>query len=37
MMRVIAWYLQVPPIERLYRYFWRRKGDVYALLWDMQR
>ncbi|KAL3151979.1 hypothetical protein ABBQ32_001101 [Trebouxia sp. C0010 RCD-2024] len=28
---------QVPPIERLYRYFWRRKGDVYALLWDMQR
>ena len=29
--------LQVPPVERLYRYFWRRKGDVYALLWDMQR
>lgn len=28
---------QVPPMERLYRYFWRRKGDVYALLWDMQR
>ena len=24
-------------MERLYRYFWRRKGDVYALLWDMQR
>jgi hypothetical protein len=29
--------LQVPPMERIYRYFWRQKGDVYALLWDMQR
>ena len=28
---------QVPPMERIYRYFWRQKGDVYALLWDMQR
>jgi hypothetical protein len=24
-------------MERIYRYFWRQKGDVYALLWDMQR
>ncbi len=29
--------VQVPPMERIYRYFWRQKGDVYALLWDMQR
>ncbi|KAL0026874.1 hypothetical protein WJX77_008256 [Trebouxia sp. C0004] len=28
---------QAPPMERIYRYFWRQKGDVYALLWDMQR
>lgn len=29
--------MQMPLMERIYRYFWRRKGDVYALLWDMQR
>lgn len=28
---------QVAPIEQIYRYFWKRKGDVYALLWDLQR
>ncbi|DBA73916.1 hypothetical protein WJX79_008469 [Trebouxia sp. C0005] len=28
---------QIAPIERIYRYFWKRKGDVYALLWDLQR
>ena len=29
--------LQVPLMERIYRSFWYRKGDVFALLWDMQR
>lgn len=24
-------------MERMYRSFWYRKGDVFALLWDMQR
>lgn len=28
---------QIAPIEKIYRYFWKRKGDVYALLWDLQR
>ncbi|KAL0030818.1 hypothetical protein WJX77_007974 [Trebouxia sp. C0004] len=28
---------EVPLMERIYRSFWYRKGDVFALLWDMQR
>ena len=29
--------LQIAPIEQIYRHLWKRKGDVYALLWDLQR
>ena len=29
--------MQVPLMERIYRSFWYRKGDVFALLWDLQR
>lgn len=29
--------LQIAPIEQIYRHVWKRKGDVYALLWDLQR
>ncbi|DBA71037.1 TPA: hypothetical protein ACH3X2_011464 [Trebouxia sp. C0005] len=28
---------EVPLMERIYRAFWYRKGDVFALLWDLQR
>ena len=30
-------FLQIAPIEQIYRHLWKRKGDVYALLWDLQR
>lgn len=29
--------MQIAPIEQIYRHLWKRKGDVYALLWDLQR
>ena len=29
--------LQVSPLERWWRYLWRRKGDVYHLMFDMCR
>ncbi|KAL3148346.1 hypothetical protein ABBQ38_013803 [Trebouxia sp. C0009 RCD-2024] len=28
---------KMAPIEQIYRHLWKRKGDVYALLWDLQR
>jgi hypothetical protein len=28
---------QVSALERFYRFFWRNKGDVYHVLWDLTR
>lgn len=35
--RLQAVRLQVSPLERWWRYLWRRKGDVYHLMFDMCR
>ena len=29
--------VQVSALERFYRFFWRNKGDVYHVLWDLTR
>lgn len=29
--------MQVSALERFYRFFWRNKGDVYHVLWDLTR
>ena len=29
--------LQVSALERMYRYFWRHKGDIYHVLFDICR
>lgn len=29
--------MQVSPLEKWYRWLWSRKGDVYAVLWDLCR
>ncbi len=28
---------QVSALERFYRFFWRNKGDIYHILWDLTR
>ena len=29
--------VQVSALERFYRFFWRNKGDIYHVLWDLTR
>ena len=29
--------IQVSALERFYRFFWRNKGDIYHVLWDLTR